>query len=174
MVATGSTPWVPNVPGLDNEKVISAVDLLNGKVDANGKIAVIGGGLVGAETANHLATHFNDVTIIEMLDEIAREEPGNIKKFLMESFEEHDVDIHTGTQVKSLENDGTIKAVKNGEDIQLGAFDYIVTAVGMRPRTELKDALTGGDQEVIFVGDASEPGNALSAIADGYEKALSI
>ncbi|MFR9062755.1 MAG: FAD-dependent oxidoreductase [[Clostridium] scindens] len=59
VVATGSHPFVPPFPGKDQEFVVSAVDLLRGKIQADGNIAVIGGGLVGGETANFLATHGN-------------------------------------------------------------------------------------------------------------------
>ena len=94
IIANGSMPSVPPIPGKDNTFVRLATEALSGEVEANGRIAVIGGGLVGAETANYLATHGNDVSIIEMLDGIALEEPDNIKRFLMKSFEEH----HEGRQ----------------------------------------------------------------------------
>lgn len=174
VAATGSRPWAPPFPGLEQDFVISAVDLLEGRTYAEGKIAVIGGGLVGAETANHLATHGNEVTVIEMLDEIAKEEPGNMKRFLNLSFEEHGVQTYTSTAVASIEADGTIKATKDDREILLGAFDYVVTAVGMRARQELLKALENSDVQIVRVGDANKPGNALSAIEDGYVAALSI
>ncbi|MCQ4638279.1 NAD(P)/FAD-dependent oxidoreductase [Anaerovorax odorimutans] len=174
VIATGSRPWVPPILGTENEFVISAVDLLEGKIKADGKIAVIGGGLVGGETANYLASHGNQVTIIEMLDEILQEEPGNMKRFLLQSFKENNVEIHTKTEVKSIEEDGTIKIEKDGLEILLGAFDFVVTAVGMRPVRKLKESLEGQDIAVFYVGDAKKPGNALDAIEDGYLTALQI
>lgn len=174
VVATGSHPFVPPFPGKDQDFVRSAVDILNGKEQAEGTIAVIGGGLVGGETANFLATHGSQVTIIEMLPEIVAEEPDNMKRFLLKSFAEHQVDIHENTAVSTINSDKTITVDCKGEKKNLGPFDYIVTAVGMRANTELKDTLEDIVSEVVYVGDASAPGNALSAIKDGYVKALEI
>lgn len=174
VVATGSHPFVPPFPGKDQDFVKSAVDILNGKEQAEGTIAVIGGGLVGGETANFLATHGSQVTIIEMLPEIVAEEPDNMKRFLLKSFAEHQVDIHENTAVSTINSDKTITVDCKGEKKNLGPFDYIVTAVGIRANTELKDTLEDIVSEVVYVGDASAPGNALSAIKDGYVKALEI
>lgn len=174
VVATGYHPFVPPFPGKDREFVVGANDVLMGKEDVNGKIAVIGGGLVGAETANHLATHDNEVTIIEMLPKVAGEEPGSMRKFLMESFEEHGVDIHVSTAVQTINEDKTI-TVKAGEEmIDLGPFDAVVTAVGLHPNTELKDVLEETVPEVLYAGGALNRGNALNAIREGYKAGLEI
>ena len=172
--ATGSQPWVPPIEGKDQDFVYSAVDVLDGKVDVNGKIAVIGGGLVGGETANFLATHGNAVTIIEGLEEILKEEPGNIKKFMLESYEDHKVEVLTEAMVEKIAEDGTVYVKKDGECRSVGTFDAVVTAVGMKPVHKLKKALEQEDVTLICVGDAKKAGNALSAIEDGYVTALDI
>ena len=158
VVATGSHPFVPPFPGKDQEFVVSAVDLLRGKIQADGNIAVIGGGLVGGETANFLATHGNQVTIIEMLAQIVGEEPDNMKRFLLQSFEDHHVDIHAGTAVQTINEDRTITVKAGEEEKVLGPFDKIVTAVGMRANLELKGTLEDIVKEVVYVGDALKPG----------------
>ena len=174
VIAAGSQPWAPPVPGLDQDFVISAVDLLRGNVSAEGNIAVIGGGLVGGETANFLATHGSRVSIIEMDDEILREEPGNIKKFLLESYDDHGVEVYTGAKVISVGSDRMIKIEQDGQSADIGPFDKVVTAVGMRPVETLKQAVDGMDLEIVCVGDSKKPGNALEAIQDGYMTALEI
>ena len=143
-------------------------------MDVNGKIAVIGGGLVGGETANFLATHGNAVTIIEGLEEILKEEPGNIKKFMLESYEDHKVEVLTEAMVEKIAEDGTVYVKKDGECRSVGTFDAVVTAVGMKPVHKLKKALEQEDVTLICVGDAKKAGNALSAIEDGYVTALDI
>ena len=70
---------------------------------------------MGGETANFLATHGNQVTIIEMLAQIVGEEPDNMKRFLLQSFEDNHVDIHAGTAVQTINEDRTI-TVKAGEE----------------------------------------------------------
>lgn len=174
VIAAGSQPWAPPVPGLDQDFVISAVDVLKGNVSAEGRLAVIGGGLVGGETANFLATHGSKVSIIEMADEILREEPGNIKKFLLESYEEHNVDVYTGAKVVSVDENHMIKIAQDGETAEIGPFDKIITAVGMKPVEELKNAVKNSDIEIVYAGDSKKAGNALEAIQDGYFTALEI
>lgn len=174
VVATGSHPFVPPFPGREQDFVVSAVDLLQGKLQVNGNIAVIGGGLVGGETANHLVTQGNQVTIIEMMPEIIKEEPGNMKRFLLKQLEDFKTDIHTSTAVQTINADRTITVKKGEEEKVLGPFDAVVTAVGMRANTELKDTLEDIVKEVVYVGDALKPGNALNAIEEGYIAALDI
>lgn len=174
VVATGYHQFVPPFPGKDREFVIASNDVLDGKADVQGKIAVIGGGLVGAETANYLATHNDDVTIIEMLPEIAGEEPGSMRKFLMESYEEHHVDIHVNTAVQTINEDKTITVKVGGERKLLGPFDYVLTAVGLHGNTELKDVLEDIVPEVKYVGGALQRGNALDAIREGYKAGLEV
>ena len=144
------------------------MDLLRGNVSAEGNIAVIGGGLVGGETANFLATHGSRVSIIEMDNEILREEPGNIKKFLLESYDDHGVEVYTGAKVISVGSDRMIKIEQDGQSAETGPFDKVVTAVGMRPVETLKQAVEGMNIEIVCVGDSKKTGNALEAIQDGY------
>ena len=170
----GSTPFVPPIPGKDQPFVALATDALDGRIEANGSIAVIGGGLVGAETANYLATHGNDVTIIEMMPEIMKEEPDNWKRFMNISFKEHDTKIYEGTAVKSINEDGTIAIEKDGEQKLVGPFNHVLMAAGMRPVAGLKEELEEMGCEVVSVGDSRKPGNAMAAILDGYQTALTL
>lgn len=153
---------------------MKSTDVLGGKLQVDGKIAVIGGGLVGGETANFLVTHRNQVTIIEMLPEIVAEEPANMKYFLLKSFKEHNVDVHAGTAVQSINADHTI-TVKTGDEVKvLGPFDAAVIAAGLQANKELKNVLEDVVPEVVYVGGALMPGDGMKAIEQGYEAALRI
>lgn len=174
IIATGSQPFVPPIQGREHEFVKLATDVLAGKTEANGKVAIIGGGLVGAETANYLATHGNNVTLIEMLGDIAREEPDNMKRFLMKSFKERDVSIYVSTEVKMIHADGSISIKKDGKDMVLPKFDFILMAVGMRQVTGLDAEIKECVSKILYCGDSNKPGNALSAIADGYMTGLRV
>ena len=171
----GSIPFIPPIEGSKLPFVHTAADALQGTVDVNGRIAVIGGGQVGGETANFFATHGNDVTIIEMLPEILKEEADNWKKFLVESLNDHDVKIYTKTGVKKICEDGTILAAKDGEELNLGQFDHVLMSAGMRPRKGLEEDIKDLGCEILFVGDSEgKSGNALRAIENGYIRGMEI
>lgn len=174
VIATGSNPWVPPFEGKDQDFVVGAVDVLEGRKDIGGSIAVIGGGLVGGETANFLASHGNKVTIIEMDSEILREEPGNMKKFLLESYQQRGVAIYTDAKVEKIVGDGSVSVSCGDKAQELGPFDYVVTAVGMRADQTLLNELEGTGIPIVKVGDSNKPGNALDAIRDGYLFAMDI
>lgn len=175
VIAMGSIPFIPPIEGSKLPFVHTAADALQGKVDVNGRIAVIGGGQVGGETANFFATHGNDVTIIEMLPEILKEEADNWKKFLIKSLNDHDVKIYTKTGVKKICEDGTILASKDGEELDLGQFDYVLMSAGMRPRKGLEEDIKDLGCEILYVGDSEgKSGNALRAIENGYIRGMEI
>lgn len=174
IIANGSLTSVPPIPGRELPFVKMATDVLKGQEPADGRVAVIGGGLIGAETANYLATHGNRVTIIEMLPEIAGEEPDNMKRFLFKSFAEHKVDLHVNARVLAIREGGTITIRENDADMTLGPFDKVLMATGMKPVKGLEDEIRDLVPEIRLVGDSNKPGNALDAIEDGYIAGLRI
>jgi NADPH-dependent 2,4-dienoyl-CoA reductase/sulfur reductase-like enzyme len=174
IVATGSNPIVPPIPGKENVFVKSGVDLLNAKFNVTGNIAVIGGGLIGGEVAHYLITHGNKVTIIEVLDQIVKEVPNNIKHFLFKTFDEHKVKIYTNTTVKKINPDGTI-IIENSDGIQtIGKFDSVLMATGVQSEVKIYNALKDCGIELVVVGDAKRAANALEAIQDAYITAMTI
>ena len=175
IVATGSEPAMPPIKGIENSFVRTAVDLLNSCVTMDGNLAVIGGGLIGGETANYLMTHGNTVTIIEMLPEIVRDEPDNMKHFLMKAFKENDVTIYTNTKVIEITTDGCIEIQNGCENAQIiGPFDGILIAAGMTAENALLTELDGCGIETVSVGDAKMAATALEAIEGAYKAALNI
>ena len=70
IIATGSIPLVLPIPGINDSGLIHAVDLLDGKEACGKKVLVVGGGMVGAETADFLGEQGHDVTVIELRDEV--------------------------------------------------------------------------------------------------------
>jgi len=174
IVATGSTPVAMPISGLDRPFVVSAQDVLEGKVSLSGKVAVIGGGMIGCETANHLAHHGAKPTIIEMLCELAGEEPLAIKRILFESLKERDVEIHCEYTVTGVTTDRQIEALQDGEKRVLGPFESIVLAGGMRPVNGLVAELQGLIGNLQSVGDANGVRTALEALEEGYEAGLNV
>lgn len=101
---------------------------------------IIGGGLVGCETADLLGEHGHKVTLIESLAEVANDVQESVKHFLMLRLKRHEVQIATNTTVKEILQDGA-KVEKDGQEKQLTGFDTIVIAVGAKPVNELKSQL---------------------------------
>ena len=174
IVATGSVPASINISGLDQPFVTTAQDVLEGKVSLGEKVAVIGGGMIGCETANHLAHHGRKPTIIEMLCELAGEEPISIKKFLFQSLKENEVPIYCNSMVTGIKADGSIDITQGGEQKTLGTFDHVVLAGGMRPVNALVAELQGIVDNLQSVGDAIAVRTVLEALEEGYEAGLKV
>jgi NADPH-dependent 2,4-dienoyl-CoA reductase/sulfur reductase-like enzyme len=171
IIATGGRPAIPNIPGVDKPNVVTAHNVLKGKVDVGHKVIVIGGGMVGSETADHLANHGKEVTILEQLPEIAKDEQDSVRYFLLKDLKENNVAIYTNTPVKEIVDDGVI-VDRNGKEEKISPTDTIVLAVGVKPVNELVNKLEGKVNKLITVGDALEVRKALEAIEEGYKAGL--
>ena len=110
--------------------------MLAGKAELTGRVTVIGGGLVGTETAEYLLQRGCEVAIVEMLDKIAAGESETILPLIMSDFAEHNVEQHVKTRLTAITDEG-VEAVRTAEDgaeepVKI-ACDYVVMAVGSEP-----------------------------------------
>lgn len=166
IIATGAEPVTPNIPGITNNNVVSANDILNGTVELKGNIVVIGGGLVGVETAEHIAIHNHNVTIIEMRDTLAPDMEDGSRNLLLKSLEKNKVEtLLNTTTVNITENSITIKNIDNIE-YEIEA-DQVVIAVGSRSNNELYIQLKDKFPTSI-IGDALQVRKAIDATHEGY------
>lgn len=174
IVATGASPFVPNIPGKDLPHVFTANDVLQGKVQLGKRVVVIGGGLVGSETAAHLANHGREVSIIEMNDDIFMGTPGATKQYLMKDLQQHQVVILTRTQVQAIQPTAVIVRDHEGREQTLAAVDSVVMAIGSRPVSfslaELQDEVS----EIVTIGDAQQVRKAMEAVEEGYLAGLNL
>ena len=166
VVATGAAPLIPQMPGVDRENVITAHQVLSGKADIGGKVAILGGGMVGCETADFLAERGKKVTIVEMLGKVAKDVGMCRKPPLMQRLTQAGVEILTSTSVKAISDTGII-ADRNGVEENIGVFDTIVLALGATSVREIAEQLKGKVSQIYAIGDAVEPRKAIDAIADG-------
>jgi 2,4-dienoyl-CoA reductase-like NADH-dependent reductase (Old Yellow Enzyme family)/thioredoxin reductase len=173
IMATGSLPFVPRVPGYDREFVVNAHQVLMGKVTVGHKIVVIGGGLVGCETADMLAEQGADVTIIEMMSDIMRDGEASPTMYLMKRFEEYGVKILTSTKLKEI-GDRSVLAERDGSDFTIDEVDTVVIAVGVKTDQKLLGEVENIGCRVIKVGDANGVKNGYKGIREGFEAGLSI
>lgn len=173
IVATGSRPLIPDLPGTDRPNVVSAHDVLAGKAYVGKRALVIGGGMVGSETASHLAHHGKEVSILEALAEIAVDEELDIRNLLLRDLGERKVRIYVNTIVKEILEDGVIASV-NGKEEKIGPADTVVLAVGVSPVNELTSRLEKLVEKLITIGDAVKERKALEAIEEGFLAGLEV
>ena len=157
---------------VENSNVVSAWDVLEGK-EVTGKCVILGGGLVGAETAEYLANRGHEVTIVEMMEKIAAQESQTVLPLMMKDFAEHHVQQLTNTKVSSITNN-VVKAVntKDETEIEISA-DTVVAALGSRKNVV---DVTGITKPVHYVGDCSGERTAdiANAIRTAYHTANKI
>jgi 2,4-dienoyl-CoA reductase-like NADH-dependent reductase (Old Yellow Enzyme family)/thioredoxin reductase len=173
VVASGATPLFPNWKGIERSRALSVDAVLTGQGFAGRKVLVIGAGGVGAETADYLSEMGNEVTLVEMLEEIASDLVTHLKYYLSKRLNEKGVTILTSTKVKEL---GTGYAVV--EDTigtrKVEGFDTIVLAVGSKSDDSIVKDLQGKVPALYVIGDASEPREALEAVYEAEEVASKI
>lgn len=172
VIATGAKPSVAPIPGLENLNVCTAWDLLSGKAKFDGKIVVIGGGKVGCHVAEFLAEKKQDVTIIEMLEEIASDMGPENKKWTLLRLIGKGVKVLTNTKlIEILEKEVILE--RDGKGKILPA-DTVVLALGAVPDRELVEKLIGRGISLYIVGDCAQVGDALDAIREGFRIGNSI
>jgi NADPH-dependent 2,4-dienoyl-CoA reductase/sulfur reductase-like enzyme len=169
IIATGSKPLVPKISGIGRKNVITSAEALRG-ANVGDKVVVVGGGLVGCETADYLAQQGKEVTIVEMLRHTARDIGPSARYFLRRRLAEKGIKILTSTTVEEIV-DGGVK-VRSGEGSQLlGPVDTVVLATGAESVNELGPAVKGMVPEVYVIGDACKPGKILAAVEQAADLA---
>jgi len=171
IVAVGAHDLILPIPGADGENVVSSWDVLAGKCEVKGHCAVIGGGLVGTETAEYLLEKGCTVSIIEMLEKIANGESSTILPTIMADFKAHDVAQYVNTKVSAIEL-GCVKATQGEEEISIPC-DMVVMAVGSKKNVLDVEGVT---VPVYYAGDCSGERTAsiAEAIRGGYKAANEI
>jgi 2-enoate reductase len=171
VLATGSTPIIPEVPGIDKDKVATAIDLLLGKKKAGQKVLVLGGGLIGCETALWLAQQGKKVTIVEILQDLLMAgipvQPMN-QLMLVDLLRYHQVDAIFNTSLLEVMEDGVLLIDRNFQRKKVPA-DTVAVAVGLRPDQELHQSLKGEILDLYLIGDGRQAQNLMSSIWDAYE-----
>ena len=167
IVAAGAHNVIPPIEGSKMPHVFDAWKVLNHEELPSGRVVVIGGGLVGAETAELLAEMGCQVSVVEMMEEIAKEESKTVRPVLFESFEKYQVQLLTGTKVTAI-TANSVEA-ENAEGKVSLPCDYVVLAVGARPNLFDVQALEDKGVQVSFVGDCNERAADINrAVEEGY------
>ena len=166
VAATGSSPLIPSIPGVEKTFVTTAHRVLEGLTNPSGRIVVIGGGCVGAETANHLASHLKSVTLVEMKEDIAADESLVPRLGLLEELKKNNVTIRTSSTVREIVEGGVV-IIREGKEEYLPA-DSVILAIGSRPCDELARELRTAGYDVRLIGDGAGGKLAGEAVEQGF------
>jgi 2,4-dienoyl-CoA reductase-like NADH-dependent reductase (Old Yellow Enzyme family)/thioredoxin reductase len=167
VIAVGSQPIIPDIPGIDQPHVVTAVDALCEPDLLRGRhVVVIGGGDVGCETACYLADAGRDVTIIEALPELMTEQYiQNVRMVMYRLLTEKNINAFASTEVVQIdEKTVEVKGPQGGRTLEA---DSVVIGVGFRPNETLRETLRLGCKEVFIVGDCGELGRIREAVVQG-------
>jgi 2,4-dienoyl-CoA reductase-like NADH-dependent reductase (Old Yellow Enzyme family)/thioredoxin reductase len=176
IIATGSAPVIPRIPGVDNKNVAWAGDVIAGKAITGNQVLVAGAGLTGSETALWLAQQGKRVTLIDVLslEQIDAEYSVINIQTLRKMLGEAGVKTITGVKLEATTGKGATIAGKDGKQ-GLMPCDTVVLALGVEPRRDTVEAIKDLAPEVYTVGDCHNPrGNLSDAISDGFFTAVQI
>jgi len=166
VIATGSRPVIPDIPGLEDP--LTAEEVLIGSRDVGHRVLILGGGLVGIELAEQLAVGDHGIVVIELLEDVARDMEAITRKMTLSRLQGLPVEVHTGTRLLSLEDgEALVRDESTGGERSLGSFDSVLVAVGNQSYDPLSAALQEIGLEVEVVGDARKPGQVWDATQDG-------
>ena len=172
--AVGAHSAAPRIPGIDSVNVADAWKVLAGEQQVYGTVAVIGGGMVGCETAEYLAARGCKVSVIEMMDKIAAGESTTILPTLLENYKTYGVEQYPSHKVKEFRIDAVICENKDGAEVTIPC-DYIVLAMGARSNEFDAAALEAANIPVYAIGDAAGKAADISnAIRTGYDTACQL
>ena len=172
--AVGAHSAAPRIPGIDGVNVADAWKVLAGEQQVYGTVAVIGGGMVGCETAEYLAARGCKVSVIEMMDKIAAGESTTILPTLLENYKTYGVEQYPSHKVKEFRMDAVVCENKDGAEVTIPC-NHIVLAMGARSNEFDAAALEAANIPVYSIGDAAGKAADISnAIRTGYDTACQL
>lgn len=163
IMATGATPLVPAIKGIEN--TVQANEVLLGSPVLASSCLIIGGGEVGVETAEYASDYCTKISLVEMQPVVAEKLYLTVRNAMMKRLKEEEIDIHCSTTVKEIIPGGII-AECNGEEVRLEGYDHVINALGSKSYVPFDAA--GLAAEVYTVGDAVKARDAKWAIYEAY------
>ncbi|MEF9865905.1 MAG: NAD(P)/FAD-dependent oxidoreductase [Oscillospiraceae bacterium] len=174
IVAVGATSACPHITGADGANVLDAWQVLSGEKLAFGDVVIIGGGMVGCETAEYLAQQGCKISVVEMLDKIATGESTTVMPTLLEDFKQHSVRTFVSHTVQSITNNSVLCKDAEGKEIALPC-NFVVMAIGAKAVPFDTALLEASGIEVLRIGDcADKPADISNAIRTAYDAANSL
>lgn len=172
ILATGADPLMLPIPGIDKINVLLAEDVLTGRQQVKGTVIVIGGGMVGCETAEFIKKQdVTDVIILEMLGRMADNVVPTYRPFFVARLKQEGIKMKTNTRVTEITDQG-VKAIQEGVEAFIPG-DTVVLAAGFKADPGKLDIFKGKAAEVCYIGDCIKARNIKDAVAEGFDAAHS-
>ena len=172
VTAIGAVPIVPPIPGIDSDKIVGLEALDDAEALLGQKVVILGGGLVGSETAIYLDGLGKDVTVVEMRDDWAADAYFMHKNAMIRAIRGTDIKIELNTTAKAVTDEGLVCDGPEGE--VLFEADSILLAAGFRADREVANGFLNAAPRVFETGDCIKPGRVVDAVTTGYYRALDI
>jgi len=172
VLATGSYPIIPDVPGVDKDIVVPVSKILFQEGPLPRESIVVGGGPTGCEVALHLVESGSKVTIVEMLPKIGNGLESITRKVLLNKLMENNVRFLTNSVLERIEDNGVWVKSKGKEEFI--PAERVIISIGNRPDTRLYEQIKDMKYEIYQIGDCIEPRSAKTAIYEGTVLGLSI
>lgn len=171
VVATGSKPAIPDIPGIHTPGVMTGDEALTANGITGKHVVVLGAGLIGCEVADYLAEAGNRITVVDVAKEAASTLNAFRRNFMLKRMAQYPIEWMFETQITDISLP-RVNLLQQSEEKTIEDADLLVVAAGRRPVRELEDA--AGGSKVLVLGDAREIGTALDAIYNSVEPALQI
>ncbi|WP_287387837.1 oxidoreductase [Lachnospira sp.] len=172
IIAVGSTPLIPPIPGLDGENVVIVNNYYKEKDKVGDEVVILGGGLAGSECAIHLGQEGKKVSIVEMRDSLAPDANVRHRPLLLQQIDKY-VDVHTGLKAVKVTAEGVECEDKDGKAVFVKGSS-VICALGQRSRTNVVEELRDCAPFVRVIGDAAKVSTITNAVYWGYHAALDI
>jgi len=173
ILAAGGEKIIPDIPGIDLPHVTDAWQILSGEVAPKKHALVIGGGLIGMETADFLGQKGTQVTLVEVLKRSPVLKITSHGYMLHTRLREAGCKLLFDTAVKRIET-SSVTILSQGAEELLSPIDQVVIAVGLKPMENLKKFLEGKGIRHSVVGDAVLPRRIIEATEEGAKAAWSL
>lgn len=174
IVATGSTPLIPSIPGIQEgiraQRVVTGREVLSGKAQLGKKAVILGGGMIGCEIADYLTDQGQEVFVVEILPELASDASPWIRKVLLKRLEERGIRSFVQVREERITEEGVEIVDSSGNRVSI-EVDKVILATGSVPDSSIFISLKRTVPEVYAVGDSKEPRKILEAIHEGYSVA---
>ena len=174
IVASGSRTLILPIEGIDNPAIIHGSDLLDGKRAAGKKVLVVGGGMVGCETAAFLGEQNHDVTVIEFRDTVGADVIHEHRVYLMKDFEDYKIKEITGAKVCKFYEDGVEYETADGQRHESRGYDSVILSMGFRNYNPFGEEIKAIVPDTYVIGDATRARRALDATKEAYEVASAL